>query len=267
MNALSHKFDNGVRSSVLKAPNTVTRYRRACRQFFEDLVRREMLETNPWPIATRGKKTRKETTSKALRVDLLPTVEEAREALDRLVNHQPTSRAFHLVCNIVFYAGLRPSEARALRIEKCNLPREGWGEAMIEDAAKFTGKPFVLDGDEAIGPPKTVERSVPLPPILVGLIRAHVGDRSSGIICAGKGGDPVDLSRLDRAWRRARGASNWRIYDLRHAHATIALRAGVPAVEVARRLGHSVEVLHSVYERAMPGDTSTGNALIETAFS
>jgi integrase len=167
---------------------------------------------------------------------------------------------------MVFYAGFRPSEARALRIENCKLPREGWGEATIDEAVKQMSKLYGLKDDEEIGDPKTDDRIVPLPPVLVSMIREHIGSRNHGLVCPGKHGKPVDMSRLDRAWRRAREDATWRIYDLRHAHATIALRAGVPAVEVARRLGHSVEVLHSTYEGAMPGDTSTGNALLDSAF-
>jgi integrase len=267
MNRLSHYLDGVDRSTTLKKATTVTRYRRACRAFFDYVVKRDLLESNPWPMAPRGKRTRKERVTKSIRVDLLPSLEEASAAVERVRSHQPGSKNYQLICAMVLYAGFRPSEARALCIEKCKLPREGWGEATIDEAVKQVSRLYGLADDDEIGAPKTDERIVPLPPVLVAMIREHVGTRTSGLICPGPKGKPVDLSRLDRAWRRARGDASWRIYDLRHAHATIALRAGVPAVEVARRLGHSVEVLHSTYEGAMPGDTSTGNALLEAAFS
>lgn len=56
-------------------------------------------------------------------------------------------------------------------------------------------------------------------------------------------------------WKRARKAawvdrpelSSTTLYGLRHAAATMMLRAGVPPAEVARRLGHSIDVLLRVY--------------------
>jgi hypothetical protein len=41
------------------------------------------------------------------------------------------------------------------------------------------------------------------------------------------------------------------------------LRAGVMPAEVARRLGHSVDVLNRVYAGVINGETEQSNALIE----
>ena len=51
-----------------------------------------------------------------------------------------------------------------------------------------------------------------------------------------------------------------RVYDCRHG-----LRAGVPLGEVARRLGHSVETLVSIYVGALDGDDLAANKLIDAA--
>jgi integrase len=56
-----------------------------------------------------------------------------------------------------------------------------------------------------------------------------------------------------------------RPYDPRHACATLLLNAGVPPKEVARRLGHSVEVLWKVYAGCMDGDEERINRLVEKA--
>jgi integrase len=56
-----------------------------------------------------------------------------------------------------------------------------------------------------------------------------------------------------------------RPYDLRHACATMLLNAGVPPKEVARRLGHSVDVLWKVYAGCMDGDEERINRLVEKA--
>ena len=54
-----------------------------------------------------------------------------------------------------------------------------------------------------------------------------------------------------------------RVYDCRHACATMLLKAGVPLGEVARRLGHSVETLVSIYVGALDGDDAEANSLID----
>jgi integrase len=58
-----------------------------------------------------------------------------------------------------------------------------------------------------------------------------------------------------------------RPYDLRHACATLLLNAGVPPKEVARRLGHSVEVLWKVYAGCLDGDEERINRMIEAALA
>jgi integrase len=69
-------------------------------------------------------------------------------------------------------------------------------------------------------------------------------------------GGPLSESVWDRWWKIARKLRRLRLrsrphsrraYDLRHAAASLWLNAGVPATEVARRLGHSVKVLLTVY--------------------
>ena len=74
---------------------------------------------------------------------------------------------------------------------------------------------------------------------------------------------PPSESVYDRWWKLARTAVLTpaqvtsplarRPYDLRHAAASLWLNAGVPATEVARRLGHSVSVLLRVYANCIDG--------------
>jgi integrase len=54
-----------------------------------------------------------------------------------------------------------------------------------------------------------------------------------------------------------------RPYDLRHACATLLLNAGVPPKGVARRLGHSVEMLWKVYAGCLDGGEEWINSMIE----
>src|SRR3954447_4911053 len=53
---------------------------------------------------------------------------------------------------------------------------------------------------------------------------------------------------------RAAGLRRIRLHDLRHTHATHALRAGVPTKIVSERLGHATpEFTMRMYQHALPG--------------
>lgn len=56
-----------------------------------------------------------------------------------------------------------------------------------------------------------------------------------------------------------------RPYDLRHAAVSLWLNAGVPAPTVARRAGHSVDVLLRVYANCIDGDEDIANERISNA--
>jgi integrase len=56
-----------------------------------------------------------------------------------------------------------------------------------------------------------------------------------------------------------------RPYDLRHAGVSLALNAGVPATEVARRAGHSVTVLLKIYAHCIDGQADAANKRITDA--
>ncbi|GAA4995299.1 hypothetical protein GCM10023205_80460 [Yinghuangia aomiensis] len=56
-----------------------------------------------------------------------------------------------------------------------------------------------------------------------------------------------------------------RPYDLRHACASLWLNSGVSAPEVAERLGHSVDVLLSIYAKCIDGQAETINQKIAEA--
>lgn len=56
-----------------------------------------------------------------------------------------------------------------------------------------------------------------------------------------------------------------RPYDLRHAAVTLWLNGGVPAPEVAARVGHGVEILLRVYAGCIDGDESAVNSRIDQA--
>jgi integrase len=113
---------------------------------------------------------------------------------------------------------------------------------------------------------RTDTRPVPIPPRLVALLQKHVTEHDTapdGRLFRGLHGGPLSESVYDRWWKLARVQAFTsgqvasplarRPYDLRHAAASLWLNAGVPATEVARRLGHSVAVLLRVYANCIDG--------------
>ena len=113
----------------------------------------------------------------------------------------------------------------------------------------------------------TETRSVPAPPQLVAMLHRHLvryGTAPDGRLFYGLHGGPLSPSVYDRWWKLARervltpqqvaSPLARRPYDLRHAAASLWLNAGVPATEVARRLGHSVHVLLKVYANCVDGE-------------
>ena len=71
------------------------------------------------------------------------------------------------------------------------------------------------------------------------------------------GPELVSPDRISWWWKRARQMSGinskWRLHDLRHTHATLALQAGVHPKIVSERLGHStIAFTLDVYSHAIP---------------
>jgi integrase len=184
--------------------------------------------------------------------------------IDAIRSHQPGSRMYQVMTAIAYYAGLRPSEVVMLRPRALNLSATGWGSIEVVEAD--------IDYDEP-GEPKTDDRTVPIPPRLVELLRSWIEEHDLGdddLLFRTRNDRrpaPSNWSRaLSRAYRTV-GHPPLRVYDLRHACATTWLRAGVPLGEVARRLGHSVETLVSTYVGALQGDDVAANKLIDATLA
>ena len=86
---------------------------------------------------------------------------------------------------------------------------------------------------------------------------AHV---ESGYVFTDESGQPLHAdhvaNRFDRLVRKA-SVPTVRFHDLRHTHATLLLKAGVPVHVVAQRLGHSSPALTlSIYSHVLPRQQS-----------
>lgn len=243
---------------------TAGRRRTVARSCIRRAVQLDLLAADPWPPAVRGRAARKiNRTSNKVDVHSLPDPATMVRILQAMASHQPGSLVYQQMTAVVYFAGLRPSEVVMLRRRSLHLPTGGaWGRIDVTEAD--------IDNDTP-GEPKTGPRSVPIPPILVKQLRswldAHPGS-DDALLFRTRSGTRPSGSNWTRAWRRAleaTGNNGWRIYDCRHAAATTWLGSGAPLGEVARRLGHTVDTLVTVYVGALTGDESVTNQRISDA--
>ncbi|MEW2029665.1 tyrosine-type recombinase/integrase [Streptomyces roseifaciens] len=184
---------------------------------------------------------------------------------------------------VLYYAGLRPAEAVGLRLSDCRLPKTGWGTLTLRETRPVSGKQWTDSGERhdrrgLKAREASTDRPVPIPPVLVKILQAHLetfGTAKEGRVFGNERGGVVGSSTYWRAWEEARAYAlppdrvesplAGRPYDLRHACITRWLNAGVPIAEVARRVGNSPEVIHRRYHGCIDGHEEAANAKIAKA--
>lgn len=238
-------------------------------------VRRGLIDGNPidrmvWSLPRN---------SESVNIATLPSIADVAEIVDDLAAGKPDFAQYAAFFATIGFAGLRPSEVARLRAADLTLPSSGWGEVQVVGALTSPGARYTADGEvqEEKGLKHRADsetRRVPLPPPLVSRLAWHV-DRWSrqdeDRVFLNRRGNDLAPSNWSRPWRQVR-AQRWPAghpladivpYDLRHTAATMMLRAGVTPSEVARRLGHSVEMLMRIYAGVFEDEAARANALIE----
>lgn len=262
--------------------NTVRRKRAVLHHLLEHAVEQKIFSSNPldgikWTVP-------KAVTAVDPRTVVNPA--QAKQLLDAVSKvgrkRGPRLRAL-FAC--IYYAALRPEEAADLRQRNCTLPESGWGSIVLERARPQGTKRWTNSGEthESRSLKHRADketREIPIPPALVAMLREHIaayGTAEDGRIFATGTGGTYSSSAHSYVWQEARklaltpeqAASSLaaRPYDLRHAAVSLWLNAGVPAVEVAKRAGHSVDVLLRVYAKCMDGQQEQINSKINDALS
>ncbi|MFF4198814.1 tyrosine-type recombinase/integrase [Nonomuraea sp. NPDC001831] len=260
--------------------NTVRRKRATLHHLLEHAVEQKVFNTNPLDEI-------KWTAPRAVTVIDPRTVvnpAQARQLLNALpkVGRKRGARLQALFA-CIYYAALRPEEAADLRLRNCTLPEEGWGLIVLEKARPQGTKRWTNSGEthESRSLKHRADketREIPIPPTLVTLLRDHVAEygtaKDGRIFSTGTGGT-YSSSAHSYVWQEARklaltpeqAASSLaaRPYDLRHAAVSLWLNAGVPAPEVAKCAGHSVDVLLRVYAKCIDGQQEHINSKINNA--
>jgi integrase len=161
------------------------------------------------------------------------------------------------------WTGMRRGELLGLRWRDVDLPA---GVAHVQQTAqRISGQGWVFRQ------PKTrlSRRAVSLSPETVRMLAAHRKVQLEARLLAGSAwqdmdlvfssalGTPVEPGTVARTWGRvleAAGVGHVRWHDLRHAHATLMLSAGVHPKVVSERLGHaSVGITLDTYSHVLPG--------------
>jgi integrase len=256
-----------------KAQSTQNRIRTNINALFKFAVKKNLIIRNPWPEMKRL--TQSEQASKKEPPEVverkLPKTTHIAEALDELTtpSSRPGAVARRVLIAIMAYAGLRPSEAVALRIEDCvELPAQGWGRIYVVQSNKATFDKRWMKSTPSVGLTKTgTIRTLAIPQELVAIIRDHIGDRTVGLVAPDERGGMMHTGNLARAWRKVRQSPDWRPYDLRAARASLHVNAGRPRSEVAREMGHSPAVLDEFYLGVSDDDVNTGLARVEERLS
>jgi integrase len=185
----------------------------------------------------------------------------------------------------LYYALMRPEEVIGLHEDDCELPDEGWGLLILHKATPYAGRRWTdggeLHDDKALKARAVGEtRSVPIPPVLVRMLRDHIaefGSAQDGRIFRTEKGKAVTPFAYQRVWKQARafalppGRASSALadipYDLRHAGISLGLRTTRDPALVAERAGQSVETLMKRYAWALDDKDSIANKAIEDALN
>jgi integrase len=272
LTALSRKLD-GSRA----ADNTFRRKRTVLSSALRYAVELDLLPTNPlsridWAPPQ---------TDDEVDFGYVPGPAQAKELISAVRAQGPRGEHLHAFFGCLYYAAMRPSEAAHLKRTNCKLPKQGWGELLLQGSRPEVGSGWTDDGKsyEERGLKRRARKStrpVPIPPVLVGMLRDHLkayGTADDGRLFRAARGGRIASNEYTSLWQSARekvlSAEDVATplaevpYSLRHAGVSLWIKAGVDPVEVARRAGHSPAVLWRFYAKILRGQQHQANVLID----
>lgn len=153
--------------------------------------------------------------------------------------------------------GMRRGEIAALRWRNLDLTQS---RIAVAESRTRVGTETITST-----PKNGAARTVDLDPGTVEIMKRHRRRQSlaslDGHVFVYPNGSPLRPDYLSERFLRLAAKTDLpriRFHDLRHTHATIALRAGVPVHVVAQRLGHAnASMTLAVYAHVMPGQQAT----------
>jgi integrase len=233
------------------APKTVRNIHVMLHKALHDAVRKNLVPRNAAEAADPPKLTR------SSRSDMSTwTPEQLRDFFAGIAHHR-LAAAYLLAAT----TGMRRGEVLGLR----------WAD--VDSTARHLHvRQTILSVNYELtyGRPKTLrgERKIALDTETIRALRAHhvaqqremavlgAGYRNQDLVFARENGDPVHpdyfSQTFDRTVKRL-GLPKIRLHDLRHTHATLGLKAGVPIKVMSDRLGHATTAFTmDIYTHAIP---------------
>lgn len=189
------------------------------------------------------------------------TTEELTIIMDTIDNNVRLHR-HHLIVAVAIASGCRMGEILAL------TPSD------LDDSCIRISKSLVeVRGKAVLQPPKTKAgyRRITLPANLMAELHQAAAEKGEDdFVFTNLNGNPCLTSNMDKTWSRIlkqAGIPYRKFHCLRHTHATMLLAAGVPILEVAKRLGHS-RPSHTLnlYGHAIPGYDQQVPSIVEKVF-
>lgn len=269
LTAVTRKADG-----TMTAPSVTRRRRNMLMTILRSALRRGLIRTNPMETV----EWRTPKANLTIDVSTVPSPADVSAVIDHVTALPSQGRRYAALFALIGMAGMRPSEAAGLLVRDVDLPEAGWGMAILRGALTAPGARYTASGSVAESKglkhrPEGSIREVPLAPELVSRLRLHLEkfEPVEGRVLSTGTGHPIAAANYGQVWIRAR-ARLWppghplaraTVYDLRHAAATTMLLAGLPPAEVARRLGHSVDVLMRVYAGVFNDERERSNQLLD----
>ncbi|BCL23020.1 integrase [Streptomyces tuirus] len=291
---LSFKLDD-----TPAAADTYKRRRRGFNTAMEYAIQEGYLEENPLNGVKRSTSQRGDAVDPRTLVNEL----QGRQLLTAVSYvgsvHRNRGRRLVAFFACILYAAMRPAEVVGLRLSDCHLPesppyvvslvkgfrkpRAKWGTLTLRETRPISGKKWTDSGERhdrrgLKSRDPGADRPVPIPPVLVAILRAHIaefGTAKDGRLFPNERGGLLGTSSYWRVWQEARPFALTphkvasplarRPYDLRATCITNWLRAGLPVAEVARRAGNSPEVIHRRYAGVIDDSDEANNRKIEQA--
>lgn len=246
------------------SPKTVANAHLVLSKALNDAVDTGLIQTNP---TTKAKKVRVRASDREV------TAWTEQELADYLA--ATVEERLHAVWHLGAYTGMRRGELLGLR----------WQDLDPKAATLSVRQTIVLAaGTPTFGTPKNHEaRVIDLDPDTVSVLCAHrsrqkqereawgPGYSDTGLVFTKEDGSFIHPDRISQIFDRSVRLSGLRritLHCLRHTHATILLKHGVPLKVVSERLGHSDPAFTMrIYQHVVKGMQSSAAALFASVIS
>jgi len=269
------RIDKRLRQNVFGDPlarTTQSRRVNVVKRCLNVAVKKRVMSVCDWPKSDHGEMSRKSSWAKTPLDDDVPSVAELHAIITAIPSHQPSSKMYQTLSAVSGYAGLRPGEAVALQAEDLVLPDIGWGQISVRRSWNGVGRAWGSESED-VARPKTRRslRDVPIPPVLVAYLREWIVQQEikAGPLFVTRTGTRPTQSNWNRTLKRACesvGVTPLPPYGLRRTCASHLVDANVMIAEAAARLGHSPEVLLSIYTKRVSDGVQRSNHLLDVVY-